>query len=147
MQRLTRYPLLLAQILRYTDETAATERALLREAMSKAEAVLQATNEAIREQESDYRLHELSETLHFSGSWTSISLASPSRLLGRRRLLKEGVLLKGRRGAKAKEMNACAGAVHQRFQLTPTDLCNDMLVLAQGSTIYKNARLHFSSTS
>ena len=110
MQRLTRYPLLLAQILRYTDETASTERTLLREAMGKAEAVLQATNEAIREQESDYRLHELSQTLHFSGSWSSIDFASPSRLLGRRRLLKEGVLLKGRRGAKAKEMNACACA-------------------------------------
>jgi hypothetical protein len=50
MQRLTRYPLLLSQILKHTDP-ASEECRRIKHCVAVAESVLTATNEAIREEE------------------------------------------------------------------------------------------------
>ncbi|KAG0143956.1 hypothetical protein CROQUDRAFT_48072 [Cronartium quercuum f. sp. fusiforme G11] len=95
MQRLTRYPLLIKQIMKYTDESLADYR-LLQTALKKAEMVLTATNEAIREQENELKLAALSERLSIPGSDARLNLSIPTRLVGGRRLIRDGPMTKPR---------------------------------------------------
>jgi len=95
MQRLTRYPLLIAQIIKYTDE-ASLDAHRLANALKKVQDVLTATNEAVRKQENDFALMSISEQLVIPGSDVKFSLATKTRFVGARRLVREGVLTKGR---------------------------------------------------
>ncbi|EGG01281.1 uncharacterized protein MELLADRAFT_67159 [Melampsora larici-populina 98AG31] len=95
MQRLTRYPLLIKQIIKYTDPQA-TDHGLLRSALQKAETVLTATNEAIRDQENELYLASLSENLSIPGCDARLNLTNPSRFVGRRRLIRDGPVSKPR---------------------------------------------------
>lgn len=61
MQRITRYPLLIKQILQYTEPDQ--DRELTERALHTAERILNTINEAIREQESRDRLKTLSQDL------------------------------------------------------------------------------------
>jgi len=62
VQRLTRYPLLISQIERYTEPDVGDAEAL-HSALRMSESILNKTNEAIRERETRERLHAISEDL------------------------------------------------------------------------------------
>jgi hypothetical protein len=113
----------------------------LKNCLQIAESVLNATNEAIREQENEERLRVLSNSLKFDGlhfvrpktlrypsvtdshASQGIDLGAPSRLVGNRRILKEGTVTKGLRDKKLEIY-----------------LFNDMILLAAGDIIYKDVR-------
>lgn len=61
MQRITRYPLLIKQILQYTD--VGKEQEAMSNARDLAESLLDQINEAIREQESQETLRQMSQNL------------------------------------------------------------------------------------
>jgi actin cytoskeleton-regulatory complex protein PAN1 len=61
VQRITRYPLLIKQILQYTEPDQ--DRALTERALHTAERLLDTINEAIREQEGRNKLRILSQDL------------------------------------------------------------------------------------
>jgi hypothetical protein len=61
VQRITRYPLLIKQILQYTEP--GQDRSLIERALYTAERILENINEAIREQESYDRLKVVSKDL------------------------------------------------------------------------------------
>lgn len=61
VQRITRYPLLIKQILQYTEPDQ--DRELTERALHTAERILNTINEAIREQEGRDRLKTLSQDL------------------------------------------------------------------------------------
>ncbi|MBW0492521.1 hypothetical protein O181_032236 [Austropuccinia psidii MF-1] len=93
MQRLTRYPLLLSQIIKYTDENSLDHKQLCA-ALKTAQSVLTDTNEAIRNQERDSVLTTLSEQLTIPGSDAKLNLVTMTRLVGPRRLIREGSVTK-----------------------------------------------------
>ena len=95
MQRLTRYPLLIAQIMKYTDE-GSSDYNRLANALKRVQQVLTATNEAIRRQEDEIALATLSEQLMIPDSDARLNLATMTRFVGPRRLIREGVLTKAR---------------------------------------------------
>lgn len=61
MQRITRYPLLIKQIIQYTEPDE--DRTLTERALRTAERILGEINEAVREQEGRERLKALSQYL------------------------------------------------------------------------------------
>ena len=75
MQRLTRYPLLLAQILRYTPHEH-VDSVKIESAKHTAESILAKTNEAIRENEDLSALAKLSENL-WLGDQVRLDLTKP----------------------------------------------------------------------
>ncbi|KAI0294656.1 hypothetical protein B0F90DRAFT_1755296 [Multifurca ochricompacta] len=118
MQRITRYPLLIKQILNYTEPDQ--DRELIEGALQAAERILGNINEAIREQESRVRLKELSQDL-----WVGqgrLDLTAATRHLGDRKLLREGLLSKAKRGRRLRAF-----------------LFNDILLLTDehGKTLYR----------
>ncbi|KAI8974238.1 hypothetical protein BD414DRAFT_498547 [Trametes punicea] len=118
MQRITRYPLLFKQIIHYTEP--GEDRDQIESAQRKAEKVLNHINETIREQEGRERLKEISKEL-----WVGqgrLDLTAPTRYMGARKLLREGVLMKAKSGRRLRAF-----------------LCSDILVLTEeGSmTLYR----------
>ncbi|KDE02848.1 hypothetical protein MVLG_06638 [Microbotryum lychnidis-dioicae p1A1 Lamole] len=100
MQRVTRLPLLLRQILRYTEQDH-SDRALLTQSLEIAEGILGVINEAVRAHENEERLVYLSDVIEFSHSIEArLDLTAPTRLMGLRRLLKEDRVTKARSGRK-----------------------------------------------
>lgn len=122
MQRLTRYPLLIRQILQYTDHPStadstaqsttnghssaisiqlpgdAEERRNISAALDSAAKILEHVNETIRDQEGQERLSEISKYLWIGQG--HLDLTAPTRHLGSRKLLKEGVVSKAKSGRK-----------------------------------------------
>jgi hypothetical protein len=94
MQRITRYPLLIKQILQYTELDQ--DRELTERALQTAEGILDTINEAIREQEGHDRLKALSQDLWIGQG--RLDLTAPTRHLGDRKLLREGLLNKAKSG-------------------------------------------------
>ncbi|KAH7911883.1 hypothetical protein BJ138DRAFT_1062162 [Hygrophoropsis aurantiaca] len=119
MQRVTKYPLLIRQILQYTDETS-QDRGSILAALDSAEKILEHVNETIREQEGRGRLGEISQNLWIGQG--RLDLTAPTRHMGPRKLLKEGILLKAKSGRKLR-----------------TFLCSDILVLTDegAKTLYR----------
>ncbi|CAO1629540.1 unnamed protein product [Sympodiomycopsis kandeliae] len=112
MQRLTRYPLLLGQILKYTPEDH-LDFAPIKRSNKVAENILAETNERIRDNESRERLRHLSQTLYI-GDEARVDLMKPTRCQGDRKILKEEKLMK----AKSKS--------GRKLVLI---LCNDLLLI------------------
>ncbi|KAG6375732.1 hypothetical protein JVT61DRAFT_2578 [Boletus reticuloceps] len=129
MQRLTRYPLLIRKVLHYTDPCSSlpgaagpqdapsstslsdvSERRSIAAALQTAEKILEEVNETIRDQEGRERLGEITRTLWIGQG--RLDLTAPTRHLGPRKLIKEGVLSKARSGRKLRVV-----------------LCSDILVL------------------
>lgn len=129
VQRLTRYPLLIRQILNYTDTSLSTsgavgprdttsstswsdvaERESISVALQTSGKILEEVNETIRDQEGRERLREISRALWIGQG--RLDLTAPTRHLGPRKLIKEGVLTKARSGRKLRAV-----------------LCSDILVL------------------
>lgn len=104
---MARYPLLLQQILKYTS-TDDADYADLIAALQVSQGVLNETNEGLRAQEDEEKLGFLSDNLIFPDDQSiRLDLTAPTRLLGPRRLLKEGMLVKGyshKRQSKRKEL-------------------------------------------
>lgn len=65
VQRITRYPLLLRQILQYTSPDQ--DFSAVQNALNEAENITAAINESIRDAEGDERLRLLSEDLWIGG--------------------------------------------------------------------------------
>ncbi|KAI6004671.1 Dbl homology domain-containing protein [Pisolithus albus] len=139
MQRLTRYPLLIRQILQYTDPPTSTpdlsvaprltlslptehaERESIANSLACAERILEEVNETIRDREGRERLGEVSEELRIGKDRLDLTL--PTHHLGPRRLLKEGVLAKAKSGRKLRDL-----------------LCSDILLLlneSEGGGLYR----------
>ncbi|EIN07872.1 hypothetical protein PUNSTDRAFT_103983 [Punctularia strigosozonata HHB-11173 SS5] len=118
MQRMTRYPLLLRQILHYTD--SAQDQSDIESALQMAEGILTHINESIREQEGQETLRKISE--HLWVGQGRLDLTAPTRSMGKRRLLKEGMLSKAKSGRKLRAY-----------------LCSDILVLTDetSKTLYR----------
>ncbi|SPO31627.1 related to Intersectin 1 [Ustilago trichophora] len=104
MQRLTRYPLLLGQILRYTPEDHA-DYARVKAAKETAEGILAKTNEAIREHEDATALSKLSENL-WLGEEAKLDLTKPfidpaqPGVKRHRRVLRDEMVAKSKSGRK-----------------------------------------------
>jgi hypothetical protein len=141
VQRITRYPLLIKQILQYTEPDQ--DRELTERALHTAERILNTINEAIREQEARDRLKTLSQDLWIGQGcvppqvygWIytrlpsillrRLDLTAPTRHLGDRKLLREGLLNKAKSGRKLRAF-----------------LCSDLLLLTDehGRTLYRMVR-------
>jgi len=118
MQRITRYPLLIRQILGQTHHQP--EHKQLEGSIAEVERVLESINESIREQEGHDRLRQISQ-----GLWIDqgrLDLTEPTRYMGQRRLLMEGPL------SKIKSSRKLHGF-----------LCSDILVLTEdaGRALYR----------
>ncbi|TFY81602.1 hypothetical protein EWM64_g2415 [Hericium alpestre] len=96
MQRVTRYPLLIKQILHYTEPDQ--DRAEIERALRTAEKILRHINEAIREQEGYQRLRALSQDLWIGHG--RLDLTAPTRSMGDRKLIREGPISKLKSGKK-----------------------------------------------
>jgi len=108
MQRITRYPLLIKQILHYTE--ANQDRQDIELSLGVAESLLAHINESIRKQEGRERLKTISQDL-----WVGqgrLDLTAPTRNMGPRKLLKEGIVMKAKSGKRLRAL-----------------LCSDVLVL------------------
>ncbi|KIL68468.1 hypothetical protein M378DRAFT_184914 [Amanita muscaria Koide BX008] len=118
MQRITKYPLLIKQIQQYT--TAEDETEHIRDSIHTAEALLERINETIREQESHERLRIVSQYLWIGTG--RLDLTAPTRYMGPRKLLREGLLIKAKSGRRLHGF-----------------LCSDILVLTDASmkTLYR----------
>ncbi|KDR82039.1 hypothetical protein GALMADRAFT_240494 [Galerina marginata CBS 339.88] len=112
MQRITRYPLLIKQILQYTELGEEFEG--IRTARDMAEKLLDHINETIREQEGHETLKKISQNLWIGQG--RLDLTAPTRFMGQRRLIKQGVLMKAKSGKKLHAF-----------------LCSDILVLVDES--------------
>ncbi|WWD16911.1 hypothetical protein CI109_101343 [Kwoniella shandongensis] len=121
MQRITRYPLLIKQIISYTDLDcdAASDLPLVSSALRTVEGIVGQINESVREAEGEERLRVLSEDLWIGGEGR-LDLTAPTMFMGPRRLLKEGKVSKAKSGRK----------------LTMV-LCNDIVVLLDERDLYR----------
>ncbi|KAI9069473.1 hypothetical protein FKP32DRAFT_1617176 [Trametes sanguinea] len=113
MQRITRYPLLFKQIIHYTEP--GDDRTQVERAQQMAEKGLNHINETIRDQEGRERLKEVSKDLWIGQG--RLDLTAPTRYMGPRKLLKEGVLMKAKSGRKLRAF-----------------LCSDILVLTEDTS-------------
>lgn len=117
MQRVTRYPLLLRQVLNYTQPDQ--DHAQLEVALNTAQDMVTRINERVREAEATDRLRTLSEQLWVGGEGR-IDLTAPTAYQGPRKLLKEGPVAKAKSG--------------RRLQMV---LCNDIVILIEDERLYR----------
>ncbi|KAF8319431.1 Dbl homology domain-containing protein [Clavulina sp. PMI_390] len=113
MQRITRYPLLIKQILNNTEADNEKERGALTHSIHLIEGILDRINEAVRDREGREILAEVSKDLWVGQS--RLDLTAPTRYMGPRKLIKEGIVLKKKRRIRAL-------------------LCTDILVLTDAAT-------------
>ncbi|KAF8328838.1 Dbl homology domain-containing protein, partial [Cantharellus anzutake] len=120
MQRITRYPLLLKQISANTQGDE--DRKRIDSSIHTIERILDNINERIREREGQERLASVSKNLWIGQG--RLDLTAATRYMGRRTLVKEGVLIKAKSGRRLRAF-----------------LCNDVLVLTDESanSIYRMA--------
>ncbi|KAJ7621612.1 hypothetical protein DFH06DRAFT_1233083 [Mycena polygramma] len=118
MQRITRYPLLIKQILHYTEP--GDEHKAIQKSITTSEKILDHINESIRDQEGRETLKRISQNLWIGQG--RLDLTAPTRYMGMRRLLREGPLVKSKSGRKLYGF-----------------LCSDILVLTDASmkTLYR----------
>ncbi|GBC07922.1 hypothetical protein RclHR1_00780002 [Rhizophagus clarus] len=95
LQRITNYPSLIRQILRYTSKDHSDQEDLMR-ALQKIEAIIESTNEAAREQEN--KLAEISKLVDLEDLEEKLDLTSTTRSVGKRQFILEGVLKKAKSG-------------------------------------------------
>lgn len=117
MQRITRYPLLLRQIAKYTNPDQDLSK--VQTALTDAENTVARINEEVRDAESTERLRVLSEDLWVGGEGR-IDLTEPSQYQGARKLIREGNVLKAKSG--------------RRLWMV---LCTDVLILIESRNLYR----------
>lgn len=111
MQRITRYPLLLRDILNHTP-LQHSDKVLLQRALDKAEQLCNQVNDHCRKLESEKRLDWMQRHVHTFGLEYVLQFNTETRLMGDRALLQAGILIK----------------ITTKRKLMAF-LCNDMLVL------------------
>ncbi|WRT65306.1 uncharacterized protein IL334_002249 [Kwoniella shivajii] len=124
MQRITRYPLLIKQIIHYTDPFGPSSEPNadlphVQNALEMVERIVGQINESVRDAEGDERLKALSENLWIGGEGR-LDLTAPTALMGSRKLLKEGRVSKVKSNRKLIMV-----------------LCNDIIVLLDGTDLYR----------
>uniref|UniRef100_A0A8C5FXR8 Intersectin 2a n=1 Tax=Gadus morhua TaxID=8049 RepID=A0A8C5FXR8_GADMO len=97
MQRITRYPLLIKNILENTPE-GHVDRGSLREALERAEELCSQVNEGVREKENSDRLEWIQSHVQCDGLIEHLVFNSLTNCLGPRKLLHSGRLHKTRGG-------------------------------------------------
>ncbi|KAK0142663.1 Intersectin-2 [Merluccius polli] len=95
MQRITRYPLIIKNILENTAE-GHQDRAALREALERAEELCSQVNEGVREKENSDRLEWIQNHVQCDGLIEHLVFNSLTNCLGPRKLLHSGRLHKTR---------------------------------------------------
>ncbi|XP_044024305.1 intersectin-2a isoform X2 [Siniperca chuatsi] len=93
MQRITRYPLLIKNILEHTPDGHA-DRSPLREALERAEELCSQVNEGVREKENSDRLEWIQSHVQCEGPIEHLVFNSLTNCLGPRKLLHSGRLHK-----------------------------------------------------
>ncbi|KAI3364371.1 hypothetical protein L3Q82_011172, partial [Scortum barcoo] len=93
MQRITRYPLLIKNILEHTPDGHA-DRGPLREALERAEELCSQVNEGVREKENSDRLEWIQSHVQSEGPIEHLVFNSLTNCLGPRKLLHSGRLYK-----------------------------------------------------
>ncbi|XP_061563362.1 intersectin-2-like isoform X2 [Cololabis saira] len=93
MQRITRYPLLIKNILEHTPDGHA-DREPLRAALERAEELCSQVNEGVREKENSDRLEWIQNHVQCEGPIEHLALNSLTNCLGPRKLLHSGRLYK-----------------------------------------------------
>ncbi|XP_038132470.1 intersectin-2a isoform X2 [Cyprinodon tularosa] len=93
MQRLTRYPLLIKNILEHTPDDHDDHRPL-QEALERAEELCSQVNEAVREKENAERLEWIQNHIQCEGPIEHLVFSSLTNCLGPRKLLHSGRLFK-----------------------------------------------------
>ncbi|MBN3318608.1 ITSN2 protein, partial [Atractosteus spatula] len=93
MQRITRYPLLIKNILESTPESH-PDHSHLREALEKAEELCSQVNEGVREKENSDRLEWIQTHVQCEGITENLVFNSLTNCLGPRKLLHSGKLYK-----------------------------------------------------
>ncbi|XP_071335113.1 intersectin-2a isoform X2 [Trachinotus anak] len=93
MQRITRYPLLIKNILEHTPDGHA-DRGPLREALDRAEELCSQVNEGVREKENSDRLEWIQSHVQCEGPIEHLVFNSLTNCLGPRKLLHSGRLYK-----------------------------------------------------
>ena len=102
MQRITRYPLLLKQILHFTLKTHPDQKDLL-EALNLSEKLLALVNESAQETENKYKMEEIVGLIDESSlidQGQRVELIGKTRFMGPREFIYEGVLSKAKSGRK-----------------------------------------------
>ncbi|KAG7465648.1 hypothetical protein MATL_G00155770 [Megalops atlanticus] len=102
MQRITRYPLIIKNIMESTPESHA-DHGQLQEALERAEELCSRVNEAVREKENVDRLEWLQGHVQCEGVTENLVFNSLTNCLGPRKLLHRGKLYKSK---GSKEMQA-----------------------------------------
>ncbi|XP_019727041.1 intersectin-2a isoform X1 [Hippocampus comes] len=115
MQRITRYPLLIKNILEHTPDHHA-DQSPLREALERAEELCSQVNEGVREKENSDRLEWIQSHVLCDGAIEHLVFNSLTNCLGPRKLLHSGRLHKAK---SSRELWAF--------------LFNDFLLLTQGA--------------
>uniref|UniRef100_A0A1A8H457 Intersectin 2a n=2 Tax=Nothobranchius korthausae TaxID=1143690 RepID=A0A1A8H457_9TELE len=95
MQRITRYPLLIKNILEHTPEGHA-DREPLREALERAEELCLQVNEGVREKENSDRLEWIQNHVQCEGPIEHLTFDSLTNCIGPRKLLHSGRLYKSK---------------------------------------------------
>ncbi|XP_071112496.1 intersectin-1-like [Haliotis cracherodii] len=93
MQRITKYPLMIKEIIKYTPPEHPDHQNLV-DALAKAEELCTQVNEGVREKENSERLEWLQNHVHCDGLSERIIFNGVTNCLGRRRLVHSGVLYK-----------------------------------------------------
>ncbi|XP_067427721.1 intersectin-2a isoform X3 [Thunnus thynnus] len=93
MQRITRYPLLIKNILEHTPDSHA-DHGPLREALERAEELCSQVNEGVREKENSDRLEWIQSHVQCEGPIEHLVFNSLTNCLGPRKLLHSGRLYK-----------------------------------------------------
>ncbi|XP_058469345.1 intersectin-2a isoform X3 [Solea solea] len=93
MQRITRYPLIIKNILEHTPDGHA-DRGPLREALERAEELCSQVNEGVREKENSDRLEWIQSHVQCEGAIEHLVFNSLTNCLGPRKLLRSGRLHK-----------------------------------------------------
>ncbi|XP_065648095.1 intersectin-2 isoform X6 [Hydra vulgaris] len=93
LQRITKYPLIISGILKYTPEEH-YDRANLLASHEKAEELCTQVNEAVRSQENSSRLEWLQERVNLAGLEEDLVFNSQTNCLGQRKYVYHGILHK-----------------------------------------------------
>ncbi|XP_076444938.1 intersectin-1-like isoform X2 [Babylonia areolata] len=93
MQRITKYPLLIKEILKHTP-TDHADYSNLEDALQRAEELCSQVNEGVRQKENSDRLEWIQRHVHCDGLAENITFNSVTNCLGSRKLVHCGVLYK-----------------------------------------------------
>ncbi|XP_060608466.1 intersectin-1-like isoform X3 [Ruditapes philippinarum] len=95
MQRITKYPLLVEKILKYTP-VGHPDHTHLMEALETCQELCSQVNEGVREKENSDRLEWIQQRVHCDGLPEKITFNSVTNCLGPRKLLHTGVVYKSK---------------------------------------------------